>query len=125
MSSGAFTIAKYQAVYGAGTAVHPIQVQPETLNLTIGAVANEEAAGAITSPISARVSGGRRQVGLNADLVRIAFDDDDVPEGYLQGGTIVLPLLTPAIRAVAVRGAVGLYLGAAILVVGRSAETVR
>lgn len=125
MSAGRFELSKYQARYGAGTAIHPIQVQPETLLLTIASAANDEPAGEITSPISARVSGGRREVGLNAELVRFTFDEGEEPAGYKADGVLTLPLLSTAIRVVAIRGATGTYLGAPITVVGRSAETVR
>ena len=124
MSEGAFEISRYAAKYGAGTAIHPIQVQPETLSLTIETENNDPPAGGVTSPISARVSGGRRQLGLNAELVRIKFRDTP-PAGYKDDGVIALPLLDTPIRAAAVRGAEGAYLGQSIIVVGVSSETVR
>lgn len=124
MSAGGFQIALYQAQYGDGTAVHRIQIQPETLGLTIAGQANTAPAGPPTSPISARVSGGRKQIGLNANLVRIKFTEA-VPPGYLEDGIITLPLLNDAIRGVAFRGAVGTYLALDIEVVGTTPETVR
>lgn len=124
MSAGAFLISKYQAKYGDGTNIHPIQLQPETLALTIDAVANAAPAGAINRTGSARVSGGRRQIGINAELVRIKFSGA-TPDGYKADGVITLPLLAPAIRAKAIRGAVGTYLTLPIIVVGTSSETTR
>lgn len=124
MSAGEFQLSRYAAVYGDGTNIHPIQVQPETLSLTIETENNDPPEGGATSPISARVSGGRRQLGLNAHLVRIKFTDTP-PTGYKQDGVIALPLLSAAIRTAAVRGAEGAYLGQSIEVVGNSPETVR
>lgn len=124
MSAGSFVLSRYAAVYGDGSNIHPIQIQPETLALTIETVANDPPAGGATSPISARVSGGRRTAGLNAELVRIKFTGTR-PPGYKEDGTITLPLLEEDIRVAAVRGAEGSYLGSSIVVVGRSAETVR
>lgn len=115
MSAGAFVVTRYQAVYSAAQ-IHPIKVQPETLALTIEGVANNPPVGAATSPISASVSGGKRQLGLNAAKVSIRFVDAP-PSGYLANSTIRLPLLNAAIRAAAVRSAPGEYLGVEIVVV--------
>lgn len=123
MSSGVFEVSKYEAKYGAGTEIHPIQVQPETKSLTIDGTLNAPPSGTVTSPISARVSGGRNQIGLNAELVRLRFDTP--PDGYKPDGVITLPLLSSAIRAKALRGAAGNYLGTAVTVLGVSSETVR
>lgn len=124
MSAGLFSRSKYQAVYGTGNNIHPIQVQPETLALTIDGVANAAPTGALNQSVSASVSRGRRAVGLNANLVRIKFSGA-VPDGYKTDGVISLPMLAPAIRVKAIRGAAGTYLTLPIEVVGVSAETVR
>lgn len=123
MSSGAFVIETYQARYGGGAITHPIQVQPETVTLVIAGTPNLGASGDPVSPISARVSGGRNQIGLNAELVRLKFVD--TPEGYKPDGVITLPLLASAIRVKATRGATGTYQGVGIVVLGVSPETVR
>lgn len=124
MSSGSFVVTKYAAAYGSGTNIHPIRVQPETLalSITIGgsAVANTAPAGALTSPISARVSSGKRTLGLNAFTVGIKFSGP-TPTGYSANQRINLPCLNSAIRA-ATKGATGTYLGASIVVVGTSPE---
>lgn len=127
MSSGAFTTVGYQASYSA-TAIHPIRVQPETLDLevTIGGttVANTaESVGDVNNPISAVVSRGRRSKGLNSRLIRITFGDTP-PTDYRPFSTIALPALNPALLA-APNGAVGTYLGSAITVAGTSPETIR
>lgn len=124
MSAGKFNISKYAADYGAGTAIHPIQVQPETELLIIDDAPNTPPTEDATSPISARSSGGRRQIGLNAAMVRVTFGESP-PTGYKPDGVIALPLLNKAIRVKAIRGAIGTYLSEAVVVVGYSAEVVR
>lgn len=122
MSQGAFVRSRYES--DAGT-VHPIRVQPETIAMTLGGTANGVPAGAVNSGISARVSGGRRQLGLTARKVTIAFVAGDVPEGYLEGSTISLPWLNPATFGALGAGATGIYQGSAVELVGKSAESIR
>lgn len=127
MSAGSFTRVGYLATYDA-TQVHPIRVQPETLELSItvgGApVTNEgELVTAVNNPISASVSRGRRSKGLNARLIRITFGDAP-PTDYKPNSVITLPALNPALLA-APEGAAGTYLGTACTVVGTSPETRR
>jgi hypothetical protein len=101
MSAGRFTGSRYQASYGAGTAVHPIRVQPETIALTIDSVANDPPSGAISNPISAVVSRGRNTRGLRPRLVTLRAPDTNPPATYLAGGITTVPLLTPAIATAA------------------------
>lgn len=127
MSSGSFTIVGYAATYNA-TQVHPIRIQPETLNLTVtiggDPVGNDaEPVGNINNPISAVVSNGRRSKGLNARLIRVTFGDGP-PTGYAVNSTIALPALNPALLA-APEGATGSYLDTPITVVGTTPEKVR
>lgn len=126
MSAGSFVRVAYQASYNVA-AIHPIRVQPETLQLsvTIGgtAVVNTAAAGAITTPAGVRVSAGRRSRGVNARLIRIRFSGV-TPDGYQANSTITLPALNAALLG-APNGATGTYLGQPIVVVGTSPETVR
>jgi hypothetical protein len=124
MSAGAFVISKYEASSDSGSGIYPIRVQPETLALSIATVDNDPPAGAVNQRVSARVSGGRRQIGMNAALVRIKFTGTP-PTGYLASSTLTLPLLTPEIRSVAAYGATGTYLGVAIQVIGTTSEKVR
>lgn len=124
MSSGSFVVSKYAAAYGSGTNIHPIRVQPETLllSLLVGGVATANAApsGGVTSPISARVSSGKRTLGLNAFTIGIKFTGTP-PTGYAANQRINLPALNPTIRGVA-KGATGTYLSASVIVVGTSPE---
>lgn len=124
MSSGAFTITTYQASYDTAE-IHPIAVQPETLDLTIGAVANAAPVGERTSPISAVVSRGKRSAGLNARTVTVRFNEDAAPANYLERATITLPWLNESTFGAIARGDAATYLAAACQVVGKSAETAR
>lgn len=124
MSAGSFVTSKYQASYGLGANIHPIRVQPETLALSLSvsgtATANTAPTGAVTNPISARVSASKRTLGLSAATVGIKFSGTP-PTGYAANQRINLPLLNNSIRAVT-KGATGTYLGASVVVVGVSPE---
>jgi hypothetical protein len=126
MSAGDFLRESYQASYDVNQ-FHPIRVQEETAQMTLdvgGTTILNEGSGltVLTSPISARVSGSKTGLGLNAALVRITWATDP-PAGYQRGGIIALPLLNAAIRAVG-RGATGTYLDTDIVVVGTTPERV-
>jgi len=120
MSAGAFEISKYETDSGA---IHPIRVQPETLAATIDGNTNAAPAGAVDGLGSASVSRGRRANGINARLVRLRFSGTP-PTGYLTNGTVTIPALTPEVYDAAIKGATGTYLGASVIVSGRSPETV-
>jgi hypothetical protein len=115
MSSGAFVRAKYT---GSDSGEYFVQVQPETLTLTIGATANAAPSGAI-APGASRVfvSGSRRQRRKFSRVVRIKFSGAP-PTNYKADSVITLPILTPTVFALCTEGAAGTYLGANIVVVG-------
>lgn len=96
MSSGAFSKSKYAASYGDGTNIHPIRVQPETITCSVNSVANTAPTGAVTSPISALVSRGRRARGLIVRTVTLRADATTPPTGYKPGGLTTIPCLTTA-----------------------------
>lgn len=125
MSSGNFVIGRYTATYD-NTQIHPIRVQPETLELSLtigaGSVTNASAAGAINNPISAIVSKSRRGIGLVARIMRVRFTGEP-PTDYQENGVITLPVVNPALMS-APKGATGTYLGAAIVLVGMTPERV-
>jgi len=123
MSAGAFVRSRYQASY-TGTPIHPIRVQPESIAASIGGVVNNPPAAAAANPISARVSGGKRTLGLTARKVIIAAPTASPPTGYLPGGKTVIPALTEAFYNAAIKGATCTYLGASFTVVARSVEYV-
>jgi hypothetical protein len=123
MSAGSFVPTKYQASDENGSGIYGIRVQPETLALTINSVANDPPAGAITSRVAARTSGSRRAYGVHASKVTFRFVT--APAGYKQDSPISLPLLNVDIREQAVFGQAGVYLGVAIVVIGKSSEVIR
>lgn len=122
MSAGAFVRARYGASYALE--VHPIRVQPETLAATIGGTVNAAPAGAITNPISARASGSKRSLGLNARKVQLAAPATNPPAGYQAGGVTSIPALGEAFYNLAIKGTTCTYLGAAFTVVSRTTEYV-
>lgn len=124
MSSGAFQATKYQATY-SNSAIHPIKVQPETIAASIGGTTNAPPTGAVTNPISARVSGGKRTRGLVPRTVTLRAPATGAPTGYLPNGITRIPALTPAFSAVAIYGASCTYLGATFVVVSALPEVAR
>lgn len=120
MSAGNFLRANYSA--DAGT-VHPIRIQPETAALVINGVTNAVPAGPIDSPISAKVSGGRRGIGLKARTVTIAFSPT-APTGYETDEPITLPVLQQSVWNGIGKGQTGTYLASPIVVLYKSPERV-
>lgn len=92
MSAGAFVRSFYT---DDDADVHPIRVQPETLEATFDGTANTAPAGPATSNISAQVTGSRRGLGLFARYVTVVFTATP-PAGYAVGQRykIVVPSLT-------------------------------
>lgn len=101
MSAGAFIRTRYAADYGAGTAIHPIRIQPETEDLIVATNQNTAPSGAITNPISAVVSRGKRARGLRPRLIALRTPTTSPPSGYIPGGIIIVPALNKAIFAAA------------------------
>lgn len=120
MSSGTFTIAKYQADSGE---IHPIRVQPETLLLNVGSV-NAQATGTLSSDISVRARKGKREFGIGARTVSFRFTAAP-PTDYAANQTYTMPILTAAVWDAAVKGTTGTYLSTAIQVAGKSRESVK
>lgn len=120
MSSGVFTISKYEADSGE---IHPIRVQPETLLLNVGAV-NAEAAGTLSSEISVKARKGKREFGIGARTVTFKFTAAP-PTDYAANQIYTMPILTPDTWDAAIKGTTGTYLGSAIQVTGKSRESVK
>ena len=120
MSAGSFVNSRYQSDEGG---VYAIRVQPETLTLTIAGATNAAPAGEIDQEGLARVSGGRRRIGIKARNVRFRFTEAPASGGYEVGEVLTLPILTQATyNAIPRAGGTGTYLGAAIAVVGKSPQ---
>jgi hypothetical protein len=125
MSTGRFERAKYQASYGAGTNIHPIRIQPETLAADAGGTTNDEPTGAITNPISAKVSLGQREKGLGARTVTLQWTTEPTGSGYVAGGLITIPALTEAFYDACTVGTSVTYNGGTAEVAFRTAETAK
>lgn len=125
MSAGSFVTSRYAASYGAGDQIHPIRIQPETLalSLTVGGtpVLNNPPVGALTNPISARVSASKRSLGLSAYTISFRFTATP-PTGYAVNQRLTLPILNQTLRSQITKGTLGEYLGVAIEVTGTSPE---
>lgn len=90
MSAGAFTVSTYEST--ATGNVHPIRVQPETLQITLGGTANAGAAGTAQLP-SAQVSQSKRSLGINARTITFKFPEGGAPEDYKELSPITVPWL--------------------------------
>lgn len=122
MSAGAFQIAKYVANDGKTFA---IRIQPETLALSLGGTANADGVGSVDDGLpSATVSGSKRAIGVHARRVSFKFTAAPASGGYLVGQRLTLPVLTQTAYDAYVKGAVGTYLGAAIVRTGKSDEVI-
>lgn len=121
MSAGAFTRGKYQ---DDNTVIHPIRVQPETIAATFGTTANIEPSGSIDDGVpSAKVSGGRRQFGVNARFAVIAFTSDP-PTGYKLNSPIKIPILTLSTYAGISKGQTVDYLDKTAIVLYKRGEQI-
>jgi hypothetical protein len=122
MSSGRFKKdGKYELDNGD---IAKCRVQPETLNLTLNSVANGEPTGSVNVRGSAAVSRGRRAFGVNCRLVRIRFTST-LPNGYAADEVIALPWLKKSSFDALPDGATGTYLGNPVILVGRTAESIK
>lgn len=109
MSAGSFVRSKYEYGKKAST-VLPIRVQPETISFEIDSVENTPPTAAITEGWpSARVSGGRRGIGIYARMVSFVITSADKPPGYKVGGVLSIPVLNKALAAKIAPGATGTY----------------
>lgn len=112
MSAGAFTRSRYQASYD-DTQIHPIRVQPETIAMADAGTpttTNAAPTGSISNPISAKVSGGRRELGLKPRKFVIELTGTP-PTNYSTGAQVALPILTESFyNALAINDTVS-YLG--------------
>ena len=120
MSAGNFVRSRYESDDGT---VFSIRVQPETLAANVGA-ANAGAAGAVDGVGSARARGSRRQIGVIARSVTVAFTGA-LPTDYAENQTHRIPIMTPSVYNGASIGTTGTYLGVPIEVVGKNPESVR
>ena len=86
------------SVYETNTNIfYKCRVQPETLTLVINGATNVAGSGTpVPKTPSAKMTGGRREIGINSRLVRLKFTGT-LPPGYRTDGILTLPILTPAV----------------------------
>jgi len=121
MSAGAFEIGRYINNDGV---VFGCRAQPESKALVVATVANAYPVGVVTAPVQARLSGGKRRIGMTARTVTLNWTGA-APAGYQAGRSIRVPCFGQAIYNAATFGAVGTYLALPVTVVGRSPERIR
>lgn len=110
--AGAFLRSKYQASYGAGTAIHPIRVQPETVGANFGSDTNDPPDGSINNPISAKISLTSRSKGLRPRFATLQLlSTSTPPTGYKDGAITKIPVLTPGLFQLLQVGNSVTYLG--------------
>lgn len=112
MSAGVFTRTRYEANNGD---IFTARVQPETITAW-----NPAPAGAVTVNIRANMTGGQRQNGMNARYVMGVWET--APAGYKAGGTVRVPVLTPAAFNAIQNDQVLAYLGGTFTVTGTTNE---
>ena len=121
MSAGVFTRSRYE---DDDNEIHPIRVQPETLTATFNSVANSAPTGAVTSSISAQVTGSRRGLGLFARYATVVFTGTP-PDGYATGQSYKIVVPNPTVFDGITVGQTGTYLTVATQVISKTAEVQR
>lgn len=122
MSAGEFISSKYESNSGS---IYKIRLQQETVDATINAIANTPVASAVDQEVSAKASGGKREIGMIARTVTLRFTG--APPTNYSGDDVTIPVLSQATYDAWTSPAdlTGTYLGAAVVVAGQSAERKR
>ncbi len=122
MSSGQFVDVFYETNAGA---VCPCRAQPETLTATFDGVLNASAVGPADNGFpSAKLRGGRSEIGITARKVRIKLPlGAAAPIGY-SGDPLYIPIFTSALWAQIGKGDPVNYLGTGFVVSSKVPEYV-
>lgn len=121
MSSGAFTISKYET---DDAVVHPIRVQPETIAAEFGATENAAPAGAVTDNQRVKVTKGVREYGIGARTATLTFGDTP-PTGYRPYSYITIPVLKKSVWDAITDGSAATYLETSATVAYKTAERIK
>lgn len=121
MSSGAFTISKYETDDGE---IHPIRIQPETLALQLGSTANAAPSGSVTDNQRVKVTKGAREYGIGARTVTITFGATP-PTDYRPYAYITLPVLQQSVWDAITDGSAVTYQGTAGTVSYKTDERIK
>lgn len=122
MSAGKFIRSRYIT---NGGAIARIRVQPETELASIGGTLNSAPVGAPTVPSRAKVSKGRREVGIGPRKIGVAFSPGQEPDGYEPDTIIYVPALTRTFYDAAVVDQTMTYLTSQAVIVSKLEESVR
>lgn len=123
MSAGGFVGAIYESNILAETM--PALVQPETLGLVLGGVANASAGDTVTLPLRVSMSRNRNSLGVKARTVALRWTAAP-PTGYKADSTVRVPIMNPELfDAINPNISTGTYLGAAVICVGKTPEFVK
>ena len=125
MSAGTFTRSRYSSsITGL---IHPIRVQPETLDLALTSspsTTNAGATSAISNPISADVSRSNRGLGLRPRKATFEILGTP-PTGYSSSSVVTLPILNETLFGALTVGTSVNYLGTTWQVISTSPESAR
>lgn len=113
MSAGRFSRSFYES---DANDIFPCRVQPETITAF-----NPAATGPANQPVSAKMRGGRRAIGMNARYVSLEWAAAP-PAGYDDRSSIRVPILTPTAYNVLSLNDTVTYLGANATVIGLNPE---
>lgn len=123
MSAGRFESGRYQS--DTLDVIMSARVQPETKALVLGGATNEDAGSVVTLPLRVNISGTKNSLGVKPRTVTVKWVVNP-PEGYEANGRLVIPILTKTLwDAVDEDITTGTYLGASVIVIGKSPETKR
>ena len=109
--------------------MHPVKIQPETTQATLGGEANNfpasNTAGVTKSKISCKVSKGRKEIGLGPRTVSLKFSTGEgtFPDGYKPGTILTIPVFKKSLWDSVSKGDTANYLSKACVVTSTSPES--
>lgn len=125
MSAGPFITTSYQSTTLPGNPIMIARIQPETQSLVLGGAQNEQGGATVTLPLRVNISGNKNSLGVKPRTVTLRWTAAP-PDGYSPNGTLVVPILSQNLwDAIDPLVTTGTYLGAAVVVVGKSPENYR
>lgn len=125
MSTGDFTRSKYQANDGK---IFPVKLQPETIQLTLGGVANTPPVGDVLSGLpTVKVSTGAREFGVRPRgvVIELTATGGVGFADYAEGNKYRVTVLTEELWDAAAAEQVGTYLGIACKVSSKYPELIK
>lgn len=121
MSSGAFITTRYQL--DDTTTIVPVRLQPETVAMTDGTVANDPPAGSVTLSTHAKARKGNREYGIGCRGITVSWEGS--PPANYEDDNLFIPVLTPVAFAAYNVGDTVTYLATTATVVSKKSESLR